>query len=272
MHIPKKHILEFRKKILSFYKQNRRELPWRQTTDPYAILVSEIMLQQTQVDRVIPKYVAWLERFPTVRALAHASLADVLKQWSGLGYNRRGKYLHDVAKQIVEDCNGIIPDTVESLQKLPGIGPYTARSILIFANNKDIATVDTNIRRILIHEFKLSEKTSQKELFLLAQNVMPKGHSRDWHNALMDYGATLMTSRRTGIKPLTTQPKYLGSKRYYRGKIIKLLTEKDAISHDELAATYQGNAEIYGIVADLEREGLIEKVRKKKAVSYTLKK
>lgn len=254
----------FQKKILTFYKKQGRDLPWRKTTDRYKIMVSEIMLQQTQVDRVIPKYEAWLEAFPDVEALAKAPLSKVLRLWSGLGYNSRAKRLQDAAKKVVEEYGRVIPDTPEELITLPGIGPYTARSILIFADNQDIATVDTNIRRIFIHEFKLKETSSDKELFSLAEQVLPKGQSRDWHNALMDYGATYLTSRKTKIKPKSTQSKFKGSKRFYRGKIIKYLTENGVVSCKQAKELFPDcDHDLQEILESLKAEGLLASDKKK---------
>ncbi|MBN1275123.1 A/G-specific adenine glycosylase [Candidatus Woesearchaeota archaeon] len=249
----------FQERILTHYEKQGRDLPWRKTTDRYHILISEVMLQQTQVDRVIPKYEAWLKAFPTVSALAGAPLAKALQLWSGLGYNNRAKRLHDAANSIMEQHEGIVPGTVKALQALPGIGPYTARSILIFADNQDLATVDTNIRRILIHELNLPGTISDKELFRKAEEVLPKGRSRDWHNALMDYGAAILTSKATGIKPKTTQPAFKGSKRYYRGRIIKHLTEHETITPDQAAERFPCREhDLKGILEELEAEGLIE--------------
>lgn len=248
----------FQEKILAFYKEHGRKLPWRETTDRYKVMVSEIMLQQTQVDRVIPKYEAWLKAFPHIEALAKAPLSKVLQLWSGLGYNSRAKRLQDAAKKVVEEYNGIIPKTPEELIKLPGIGPYTARSILIFADNQDLATVDTNIRRIFIHEFKLAEQISDKELFKLAEDVLPKGKSRDWHNALMDYGATYLTSRKTKIKPKQAQSKFKGSKRFYRGRIIKHLTTQERITVEQAKVLFPDcEHDLREILAELKAEGLL---------------
>lgn len=250
---------DFQKKILNFYKQEGRDLPWRHTTDRYYIMVSEIMLQQTQVSRVIPKYVNWIEQFPTIQDLASANLSDVLTAWSGLGYNSRGKRLWECAKVIVEQYKGKVPDNVDELQSLPGIGPYTSRSILIFADNKDVATVDTNIRRILIHELKLNESISDKELFVLAQDLVPKGKSRDWHNALMDYGSTILTVQKTGIKPKTKQSPFKTSKRYYRGQILKHLTTHKKITVEEALQKHipENKHNIKTILQELEAEEII---------------
>ena len=265
MQIKSTIIEAFQKKVFSFYKEKgRKGLPWRKTTDRYAIFVSEIMLQQTQVERVIPKYDAWLKEFPTVKHLAKAPLAQVLTLWSGLGYNSRAKRLHDAAKIIVEQYNSIMPNTPEELIKLPGIGPYTAKSILIFADNQDLATVDTNIRRILIKELSLPEKITDNELFTIAQEVLPYGKSRDWHNALMDYGSLELTSKRSGIKPKTTQSKFAGSKRWYRGALIKHLTKEKSITlkqTKELFANCPYN--LKDILEELVSEELVRKQGKK---------
>lgn len=251
-------------KILQYYREHGRELPWRKTTDPYKILVSEVMLQQTQVSRVIPKYLEWLEQFPTIEKLATAPLKEVLRVWSGLGYNSRGKRLQDAAKYILEHFNGEIPKTVEELQQLPGIGPYTSRSILIFSQNADIATVDTNIRRILIHELQLDTTISDKELFHIAQKLLPKGKSREWHNALMDYGATILTARKTGIAAKTKQSTFKKSRRYYRGQILKILTQKESITKKRLEELYPDCPhDMQSILDELVEEGLIVKIKNK---------
>lgn len=195
----------FQSKILEFYQQNRRSFPWRMTTDRYAIMVSEVMLQQTQADRVARRFPLWLERFPDVQTLASASLREVLDAWSGLGYNSRGQRLHRAAAMIVEQFDGRVPADPAHLIELPGIGAYTSRSIPVFADNLDLAAVDTNIRRVLIHELNLPESITPKALMAVAEEVLPKGRSRDWHNALMDYGAMELTSKKTGIAPLTRQ-------------------------------------------------------------------
>jgi len=249
----------FQKKILTFYKKEGRNLPWRHTTNRYHILVSEIMLQQTQVNRVIEKYNQWIKTFPTIPDLANASLSEVLTLWSGLGYNSRGKRLWECAQQIVEKFEGTVPNNPEDLLTLPGIGPYTSRSILIFADNKNIATVDTNIRRILIHELKLDENITEKELFALAEEIFPRGKSRDWHNALMDYGSLILTAKKSGIKPTSKQKPFKTSKRFYRGAIMKHLTTHKTITLKE-ANTYkiQNNTNnIAEILKDLEKEQLI---------------
>ncbi|MBA2277826.1 MAG: A/G-specific adenine glycosylase, partial [Chloroflexia bacterium] len=138
-----------REELLGWWHANRRDLPWRHTRDPYRILVSEVMLQQTQVDRVIPYYERWLDHFPTVEALAAATTAELIRAWAGLGYNRRAVNLQRTARHVVEVCGGEFPREVEALRQLPGIGPYTAGAIACFAFELDTAFVDTNMRRVL---------------------------------------------------------------------------------------------------------------------------
>ncbi|HMA83531.1 MAG TPA: Fe-S cluster assembly protein HesB [Candidatus Thermoplasmatota archaeon] len=224
---PEKEIKTFQQKIFHFYQENKRDLPWRKTTDPYKILVSEFMLQQTQVSRVIEYYTNWMNTWPTVKRLASESYKNVLQAWMGLGYNRRALYLHNTAKVIVDEFDGDVLTAVKHYEKLPGIGLYTSKAIQIFAANADIATVDTNIRRIFISEFDLDESVSDKELFTIAKRCLPRGKSREWHNALMDYGALHLTSRKTGIKPKTQQSIFQGSDRQIRGKILRLLLKED---------------------------------------------
>src|SRR3989344_5780809 len=194
-------IAGFRSTVWKYWKENgRHDLPWRQTKDPYRILVSEVMLQQTQVPRVIEKYKEFLKKFPNVHALAKASLADVLKVWSGLGYNRRGKYLHDTAKEIV--AVGNIREALAS--SLPGVGPYTRAAVRVFAFNEPDILIETNIRAAYIHHFYpfrtrrvLNGLISDKEILLLAQKAAKGQDPRKWHWALMDYGAHL---KRSGVR------------------------------------------------------------------------
>ena len=258
MDIDRKTVDRLQEKVFTFYRENGRSFPWRETTDRYAVFVSEIMLQQTQAERVVGKYGRWLERFPDIHALAGASLKDVLACWSGLGYNARGQRLHRCAGIIVREYGGAVPASPETLMTLPGIGFYTSRSIPIFADNLDIVTIDTNIRRILIHELGLTEKKIKPaELLFLAEKLLPQGRSREWHNALMDYGALCLTGKKTGIRPLTRQKKFRGSRRWYRGTIIKELVDTDVMFLEELQERY--GADVVSILDDLEKEGLVER-------------
>jgi A/G-specific adenine glycosylase len=226
--ISRQHINQFQKRVLTFYADHKRTLPWRQTTDPYKILVSEVMLQQTQVSRVIPYYEAWIKTWPTIDSLAQADKQDVLKAWMGLGYNRRAINLHRAALVIQDRFQADVPLAMQHFDEIPGVGEYTAQAVLIFSTNADIVTVDTNIRRILIAEFKLPETISNHDLWDIARQCLPRGRSRDWHNALMDYGALLITARQTGIAPKTRQSRYEGSDRQIRARLLKILLEMPA--------------------------------------------
>jgi len=232
MPLSPKSIIQFQHTILNRYAQHRRDLPRRTTTDPYQIWVSEIMLQQTQVDRVIPKYFNFLEQFPTIQELSTADKQQLLTARSGLGYNSRALNLQKTAQVIVHEYNGIIPNTIDQLKKLPGIWPYTAGAICAFAFNKEIPVVDINIKRVLIHTFNLDENISPKELEDIALRCVPKGRSCEWYNALMDYGSSVLTSKKTGIKS-AKQSIFQWSKRQVRGNIIKHLTKYGTISVDE---------------------------------------
>lgn len=220
-------IQEFQKKVFSFYQKNKRDLPWRKTTDPYKILLSELMLQQTQVNRVILYYEKWIARWPAIDALASASLAEVLQAWMGLGYNTRAINLHKAARKIVTEFDNDVIEAMKQYKEIPGVGRYTSQAVQIFSTNTDLVTVDTNIRRIFIKEFHLPEKVSDKELWGLAERCLPKGRSREWHNALMDYGALHLTATKTGIKPKTQQSRFEGSDRQLRARIIRILLQND---------------------------------------------
>lgn len=224
---------QFRSIVWRHYRAHgRHALPWRTTRDPYRILVSEIMLQQTQVDRVIPYYQAWLTRFPTARKLAEASLADVLIQWQGLGYNRRAKMLHAAAKAIVAEHRGKVPDTVEALESLPGIGPYTARAVAAFAFNLDVVLIETNVRTAVIHHFfNDQDGITDAQIREIAAKALPKGQAREWYAALMDYGSFLKRSGiRTNarVKGYTKQKAFAGSSREARGAILRALAAAPA--------------------------------------------
>jgi A/G-specific adenine glycosylase len=262
----------FRQKIFDFYRLNRRSFPWRETTDRYAVMVSEIMLQQTQAERVVPRFNAWLRHYPDTSHLASAPLREVLALWSGLGYNSRAMRLHQCAVIIKESYGGVVPSQPELLKKLPGIGEYTCRSIPIFADNLDLAAVDTNIRRIIIHEFALSEDISAFELQQLAEALLPSGQSRDWHNALMDYGALLLTSKKTGIRSVSRQSKFQGSKRWYRGRLIKELVHSEAMYLEEIEKIYADCPwNLHEIISELINEGMIERQQSDSGVLPILK-
>src|SRR4029450_1612250 len=191
---------QFQQRLSQWYRRHGRDLPWRRTTDPYAILVSEVMLQQTQVERVLEYYRRFLVRFPTVAALAAASVDDVLTAWQGLGYYRRARNLHLAAQQIMERHQGVFPNTFEEVAALPGVGRYTAGAVLCFAFGKRAPILDTNVQRVLARLFVRrpapSPSATQKRLWRLAEEVLPQGNEA-WviNQAMMDLGATLCTAR-----------------------------------------------------------------------------
>lgn len=253
-------ITAFRRKILGFYRRHGRHLPFRQTTDPYCITIAEVMLQQTQVDRVVPKYEAWVARWPDWSSLAKATNRQLLSMWSGLGYNRRALNLGRLAQRVTQDFGGRLPEDPQQLLDLPGIGPYTAHAVLIFAFNRPLATIDTNIRRVLLHEFDLPASTGRQPLQQLAERLVPKGRARDWHNALMDYAALALPHRRPGDAARTRQPRFEGSRRQVRGAIIRNLTSRRSVNIAVLAATLgRTRAEIEEAAAALATERIISR-------------
>ncbi|MBI2642406.1 MAG: A/G-specific adenine glycosylase [Candidatus Wildermuthbacteria bacterium] len=230
-------IQKFQKTILTWYRTNKRDLPWRNTKDPYRILVSEVMLQQTQVARVIPKYREFLKAFPTVESLARTSDKKLLKTWAGLGYWRRALALKEAAKVIQKNYQGKFPKDPTLLDTFPGIGPYTARAVSCFAFGSTEAFLDTNIRRVYLHFFFPKRKeVSDKEILKIAQKTINEvrlrpsfrrdfGEIKEWHYALFDYGATVLKNNRANhrSKHYTKQSKFEGSFRSYRTKVVNFL-------------------------------------------------
>lgn len=192
----------FRRALLRWYSQNGRDLPWRRTRDPYAILVSEVMLQQTQVATVVPYYNEWLRRFPSFGALAQASENDVLHAWQGLGYYARARNLHGTAKVIVREHSGRCPDNIDDLRALPGIGPYTANAVATFAFNRAVPVVEANINRVLARLFdyrrNIKSAAAVKEIWNIATSLVPKHDAHTYNNALMELGALVCTSHSPG--------------------------------------------------------------------------
>jgi A/G-specific adenine glycosylase len=190
----------FRRNLLAWYRKNGRDLPWRKTDDPYHILVSEIMLQQTQVDRVLPKYHEWLEKYPTLHDLARAPEADVSETWRPLGYNIRPKRLHAIAREAVSRYGGTLPDDEETLLSFKGIGEYTAGAVLSFAFGRRAAILDTNVARVLFRVFvgtgAPKAHAMRRHLWEVSRTVLPARHVFDFNQALMDFGATLCTARK----------------------------------------------------------------------------
>lgn len=251
---------EFVRLVQKYYVEDgRHDLPWRKTHDGYKTLVSELMLQQTQVDRVIPFYKNFLKRFPTAKKLAEAPLSEVLTYWSGLGYNRRAKFLHEAAKIIAQKG---MPKTAVELESLPGVGPYTARAVAAFAYDQPEIVIETNIRAALIHHFFANkEKVSDAELIpLLEEMVKNVASPREWYSAFMDYGAYIKRehpnpSRRS--KHHVKQSKFEGSLRQVRGAILKVLTKAPHSVPALVKETTFEKKRVAAALAGLQKEGLV---------------
>jgi A/G-specific adenine glycosylase len=260
---------KFRKIVWNFYKKNgRHSLPWRNTRDPYKILVSEIMLQQTQVERVIPYYQNFLKKFPQVKALAKASTSDVLKAWQGLGYNRRAVNLQRAAQTIAEEWGGTFPRQYEDILALPGIGPATAGDIMAFAFNKPAIVLETNIRQVFFHHFFPAAlergdkpcKIYDKDVAPLVEKTLDKENPREWYYALMDYGAQLKKLHGNIAHQsahYTKQSKFKGSNRELRSHILKLILERPRTKKDILKQLKQPSPAIEKNLIALEKEGLL---------------
>lgn len=258
---------KFRNTVWDYYRAyGRKTLPWRMSHDPYRVWISEIMLQQTQVDRVIPYFKKWIRTYPTVRALAKAPLGEVLTHWQGLGYNRRAKMLHEAAKAVVERCGGKMPMSVEALESLPGVGHYTARAVAAFAYNQDVVFIETNIRTAIIHHFfPEQDRITDLEIMHVLQKVLPKGKARDWYAALMDYGSHLKRSGiRTNAKSTgyTKQQTFKGSGREVRGTILRTLTKaKKSEKYFLSLFPAERSSQVTDLLDQLLKEGMITKSR-----------
>lgn len=229
---------QFKTTIWRYYQEHGRSFAWRHELDPYKIVVSEIMLQQTQTHRIALRYPMFINRFPTFQSLAEAPLQEVLLHWQGLGYNRRGKYLHDIAKKVMGEYNGTLPNDPSILKTFPGLGPATASSICAFAFNRPTVFIETNIRAVFIHFFfNHRDDVHDKELIPLIEQTVDPERSREWYYALMDYGVMLKKtignpSRKSAHH--TKQSRFEGSDRQIRGMILKLLTRTSRLGIDEL--------------------------------------
>lgn len=255
-------IASFQKRVLNYYRQNARDLPWRSTTDPYCIMVSEIMLQQTQVERVIPKYENFIARFPDVESLAASSLKDVLSMWQGLGYNRRAQSLHNCARIIIRDHRGHMPETREALMTLPGIGINTAAALSVYAYNQPCVFIETNIRAVYIHSFfPEADAVSDKQLEPCIAATLYKRNPRRWYNALMDYGVYLKKLHGNPARKSrhhTVQSHFEGSNRQIRGMVIRILGESTTMSVRELVRqTGKEPERVRAIIDQLAGEGLV---------------
>jgi A/G-specific adenine glycosylase len=248
--------------VWDFYQRHHRVFAWRDVDNPYYVVVSEIMLQQTQTHRVIPKYEQFITTFPHFTTLAQAPLRDVLSVWQGLGYNRRAKALHEIACTIEQKHAGQLPNDINMLQTLPGIGPATAASICAFAFNQPTVFIETNIRTVFIHSFFTGrDQVHDKELIPLIAKTVDQHNPRQWYYALMDYGSYLKKqypnpSRRSTHH--TKQSKFEGSDRQIRGTIITLLTSNPSMTEQQIIAAVQREpTRITTILEQLVREKLI---------------
>lgn len=280
MKLEERVIREFQGEIWGYYEKNKRVLPWRpsllklrrdKSIDPYRVVVSEIMLQQTQVVRVLPKYEEFLARFPDFQSLAGSSTQDLLTVWKGLGYNRRGLYLQKLAQIVISQFSGILPQDPDILVQLPGIGKATASSIAAFAYNTPTIFIETNIRTVFLYFFfKDRNDVDDKDIFPLIGSTLDLENPREWYYALMDYGSMLKSS---GFRALnqksqqyTKQSKFQGSKRQIRGKVLEFLLKEKSAGFKDIEK-YIGDLRLKGVLEELIQEGFLS-MRKEK---YSLK-
>lgn len=255
-------IRQFREDIYRFYRDNQRDLPYRNTLDPYRVLVSEIMLQQTQVERVNKKYQQFIALFPDFSSLANAPLSDILRVWQGMGYNRRAKYLKNIAEKVIVDYSGTLPQDPAILETFTGIGTATARSICAFAFNLPVAFIETNIRRVFIHcFFREREHVPDREILPLVEMTLDQANPREWYYALMDYGTYLKSSvpnpnRRS--HHYTRQSTFEGSDRQIRGMILRIVLDEPGITLVDVKRKTRCDEErLDRIIGDLEKEQFI---------------
>ncbi len=272
-----------REELITWYEDNKREYPWRNTSDAYAILVSEVMSQQTQLDRVTDAWQAFLDRWPTIATLANAERGDVIGFWSShrLGYNNRARYLHESAQLIQTEYDGAIPQSPDKLETLPGVGSYTANAVASFAFNSGNAVVDTNVKRVLYRSFSVPDETSSFKT--AANELLPPNKSRVWNNAMMELGAvacqktpqcdqqqcpwrTWCAAYASGdftAPDVPEQPSFEGSRRQYRGRVIRALESKGPMKLSDLGPrirvdyTPDNREWLESIVTDLADDGLI---------------
>ncbi|MEK7082115.1 MAG: A/G-specific adenine glycosylase [Patescibacteria group bacterium] len=268
MRVRTADIKKFRRTVRSHYRAHGRDfLPWRKTKNPYHIAVSEIMLQQTQVERVLNYYQKFLRRFPTVRALARAHLPDLLRVWQGLGYNRRAIFLQKIARRVVQEYGGVLPSDPEILATFLGIGKNTAGAVAAFAFNIPTPFVETNIRRAFIHFFfPRRKKVSDKQFLPLAAKTLDRRNPREWYYALMDYGAHLGRRAKENSNRRSAhyrrQSRFEGSDRQVRAGIVRIiLAEKRLTVRDISKNLGEKPARIQRIAASLAREGFIKKTK-----------
>jgi len=245
--------------VWDFYTKNKRAMPWRDDISPYSIFISEVMLQQTQVARVLIKYPQFIGTFPDFQSLAKALTSDLLSAWQGMGYNRRALYLRNAAQIIMEQYKGVLPSNTALLDELPGIGYATACSIVAFAYDKPVVFIETNIRRVYIHHyFKDRETVSDTDIFPYVRNTVDMKKPREWYWALMDYGAFLAKQIDNPNKRsahYAKQKKFEGSVREVRGGVLKLLLKRQ-YTLAELKKIYP-DERLFTALGQLEKEGFM---------------
>ncbi len=266
--LKKEKKIEFKKTVWKYYKKyGRHDLAWRHTVDPYKVLVSEIMLQQTQVSRVLEKYPLFLKTFPTFTALAKSPLSKVITTWSGLGYNRRAKNLHALSRIVVYELGGRLPTSEKELRQLPGIGSYTAGIIMAFAYDIPSVVIETNIRTVYLHHFFAKKKlVSDTQLLSIIASTLDQKHPREWYWALMDYGSHLKSDgvkAHRNSKVYKKQSTFKGSRREVRGKLIKLLLDGPLTLTQVLDKSNIKKEMILPVLLVLINEGFIVKERGK---------
>lgn len=260
--LSKKNIAAFQSHIYNYYKKNRRSFPWRDTTDPYQILVSEYMLQQTQTTRVIEKFNLFIKKFPDFSSLAQATTDEVLRYWSGLGYNRRALYLKKCAEIVHKKYNDTLPNTEKQLQSIPGIGPYTASALLTFIFNQPVILIETNVRAVYLHFFFINQNNvDDKDILPLIEKTLDRKNPREWYYALMDYGVMLkkqFTNPSRKSRHHYRQSPFEGSQRQIRGKIIKYLLTHPSASESTLSEYHDISIEkLQPILRQLVKEQIL---------------
>jgi len=254
----------FQRTIWQYYKREGRALPWRKTTDPYQILVSEIMLQQTQVERVIEKYEQFLSAFPDFPSLAQAPLKKVLSAWQGLGYNRRALALKYIAQDVMKTFHGIFPSSEDMLVKFPCIGKATAGAVAAFAFHKPSVFIETNIRRVFIHFFfRDKENVRDTDIFPLIEKTLDTSDPRQWYYALMDYGSMLAKQKQNPNRKSAhyqQQSPFKGSHRQLRGMVLRAIIAQPSVTESMLLKKLNKVPErVREALLQLQKEGFIQK-------------
>jgi A/G-specific adenine glycosylase len=254
-------VSSFQAVVRDYYQEHRRVFPWRETTDPYHILVSEFMLQQTQTSRVVEKYTEFITAFPDVFQLARSPFREVLRVWQGLGYNRRALTLHKTAGEIADKYHGQVPDDPILLRQLPGVGEYTASAMMAIAFNKPAIVIDTNIRTVYLYFFfREMETVGKGDIMRLVEVTLDRNSPREWYYALFDYGAMLKRENKDQeAGKRRKQGTFRGSDRELRGNVLRLLLDTGDMTEDELLARLPSDeARVRRIVTQLHEEGLLD--------------